>query len=74
MNGRRSVRTACPQCGDVATREVYDIGDGPELSCASCEWCWGADGQLLHPLTYTRVMEQLGYDPMADMRRRHLVE
>jgi len=41
----------CPSCGTVATRETYDIGDGPELSCATCEWCWGAEGQDLTPLT-----------------------
>lgn len=42
--------TACPSCGLVATRHVYDIGSGPELSCANCEWCWGAEGQPLRPL------------------------
>lgn len=40
----------CPTCGDVAARRAYDIGSGPELACASCEWCWGADGQQLIPL------------------------
>jgi hypothetical protein len=44
---RRAITSACPSCGLVATRETYDIGDGPELSCANCEWCWGADGQPL---------------------------
>lgn len=46
-----TVTSACPTCGDVAERETYDIGSGPELSCASCEWCWGAEGQPLKPLT-----------------------
>lgn len=41
------VTSACPQCGDVATRTPYDIGSGRELACGSCEWCWGADGQRL---------------------------
>ena len=40
----------CPECGTVATRDVYDIGSGPELSCANCEQCWGVDGQVLRPL------------------------
>lgn len=47
---RVSVTSACPACGVAAEREIYDIGSGPELSCASCEWCWGADGQDLKPL------------------------
>lgn len=42
--------TACPSCGDVATRVVYDIGSGPELCCATCGWCWGAEGQDLKRL------------------------
>lgn len=56
--------TKCPNCGDRATRTIYDIGSGPELSCASCEWCWGADGQLLKPIMYRDVVEQIGFDPM----------
>lgn len=44
------VLSVCPNCGDVALREPYDIGSGPELSCADCEWCWGMDGQELKPL------------------------
>lgn len=46
-----SETTACPCCGDVAERTIYDIGSGPELACASCEWCWGAEGQDLQPLS-----------------------
>jgi hypothetical protein len=42
--------SACPCCEAVACRKPYDIGSGPELSCASCEWCWGAEGQPLKPL------------------------
>lgn len=45
----RFVTSNCPNCDKLATRETYDIGSGPELSCAECEWCWGADGQPLHP-------------------------
>jgi hypothetical protein len=59
-----SKRSACPNCGDVATRTVYDIGSGPEVSCASCEWCWGANGQPLKPLAYADVVRDLGFDPM----------
>lgn len=46
----RTTNEACPACGAVKRRETYDIGSGPELSCSQCEWCWGADGQPLHPL------------------------
>lgn len=49
----------CPQCGAVATREPYDIGSGPELSCAACEWCWGAAGQDLDPLRPVTVPASL---------------
>lgn len=44
------VTQACPNCGVVAPRRIYDIGSGRELSCGFCEWCWGADGQDLQPL------------------------
>jgi len=44
------VETACPQCGSVEPRTVYDVGSGPELCCGQCEWCWGAEGQDLKPL------------------------
>jgi hypothetical protein len=43
------VTSACPNCGAVEARRPYDIGSGPELSCAHCEWCWGAKGQPLKP-------------------------
>lgn len=44
-----TVVSACPACGVVTGRDAYDIGSGPELSCALCEWCWGMDGQPLDP-------------------------
>lgn len=44
------VTQACPNCGAPVTMKPYDIGSGPELSCPHCDWCWGADGQPLHPL------------------------
>lgn len=69
---KRTVRSACPSCGDVATRSAYDIGDGDELSCASCEWCWGADGQSLRPHTFARVVDELGFDPLARAARSEL--
>lgn len=50
---RAAIRSACPSCGVVAVRETYDIGSGRELSCANCEWCWGADGQDLKPAVPT---------------------
>ncbi|HET9646630.1 MAG TPA: hypothetical protein VFP34_00160 [Microlunatus sp.] len=37
----------CPKCGTVNTGEPNDIGDGPEFVCATCQWCWGANGQVL---------------------------
>ena len=46
------ITSACPSCGTVAEREPYDMGSGQELSCADCEWCWGADGQRLKPLPF----------------------
>lgn len=61
-----TIKSACPSCGDEASRDVYDIGSGPELSCASCEWCWGAEGQPLKPLTYADVVRALGYNPLID--------
>lgn len=51
MNVGDTVTSACPTCGTVAERTTYDVGSGPELSCANCEWCWGAEGQDLIPLT-----------------------
>jgi len=32
-------------------RPVYDVGSGPEVACGVCEWCWGAEGQDLRPIT-----------------------
>lgn len=46
------VKSRCPNCGQTAMRTTYDIGSGPELSCANCEWCWGADDQDLQPLDH----------------------
>lgn len=63
------VRTStCPSCGEQVTMVPYDIGSGPEMSCSSCEWCWGADGQDLKPLETPmlgimfRKCEQCGQD------------
>jgi len=53
-----TVASKCPSCGTVAERTTYDVGSGPELSCASCEWCWGANGQDLQPLDLG-MMQQL---------------
>lgn len=60
--------SACPSCGMVEARTVYDIGSGPEVSCADCEWCWGAQGQDLKPL---RLEE---YDVAFFPRRIETVE
>lgn len=49
------VRSACPTCGAEAERQAYDIGSGPELACANCEWCWGANGQDLKPPKISRA-------------------
>lgn len=40
----------CPSCAAKVTMVPYNIGSGPEMSCPTCEWCWGADGQELQPL------------------------
>ena len=53
----------------------YDIGSGPEMSCPTCEWCWGADGQDLKPLDVTLALPTLGGDdvelrlPLLDQHR-----
>lgn len=52
---RKTITSACPSCGTVTERETYDIGSGPELSCADCEWCWGAEGQPLKPFTLADI-------------------
>lgn len=54
-----TMTSACPNCGTTATRETYDIGSGPELSCASCEWCWGAQGQDLRPLDVDKILREI---------------
>jgi hypothetical protein len=41
---------ACPSCGARHDGDPYDIGDGPEFCCPTCDWCWGALGQPLTPL------------------------
>lgn len=60
-----TLNVPCPSCGEVAERTVYDIGSGPELSCANCEWCWGAAGQSLKPLSYQEIVQQIGFDPLS---------
>lgn len=52
------VASTCPNCGQYNYREVYDIGSGPEVSCASCEWCWGALGQQLKPLDVAGILAE----------------
>jgi hypothetical protein len=41
---------ACPSCGARHDGDPYDIGDGPEFCCPTCDWCWGALGQPLTPI------------------------
>ena len=57
-----NITSACPSCGAVAERRVYDIGSGPELSCANCEWCWGAEGQPLDPVSMLIDQENAHYE------------
>lgn len=59
------VEGPCPSCGDTARRETFDIGSGPELSCYSCEWCWGAEGQDLKPLSPRLIQEALRFRGQA---------
>jgi hypothetical protein len=47
---KREPAWTCIACGHRFRMEPYDIGSGPEVSCPSCEWCWGAEGQDLKPL------------------------
>lgn len=54
-----TVMSECPNCGSQSERIAYDVGSGPELSCASCEWCWGANGQDLKPLDLHGIQEAL---------------
>lgn len=42
-----AVTRRCPQCQRSITAIPYDLGDGPELSCPDCEWCFGVNGQRL---------------------------
>lgn len=67
-----AITSECPSCGLEASREPYDIGSGPELSCNACEWCWGAEGQDLQPLSTDQVVlamnlqrESLGMPPVV---------
>lgn len=53
------VESPCPVCGLVEERFTYAIGSGPELSCSNCEWCWGAEGQSLAPITLQRVYDSM---------------
>lgn len=59
MDKRPEHTGPCPSCGTVATRRAYDIGSGPELSCANCEWCWGAEGQDLSPVSLQGVRQAI---------------
>lgn len=61
----------CPCCGAEVTMKPYDIGSGPEMSCPSCERCWGANGQDLKPLDHAAIMEQLNRDGIWPPRRRY---
>ena len=61
---RPRVKSACPSCGAVAERMSYDIGSGPELSCANCEWCWGAAGQPLDPVSLVIAEEAEHYEQL----------
>lgn len=65
LEERRTVKSKCPNCGQVAERDTYDIGSGPELACANCEWCWGAAGQDLKPLSYGEIVQAIGFDPLS---------
>jgi predicted RNA-binding Zn-ribbon protein involved in translation (DUF1610 family) len=57
--GDQVVVSTCPNCGSVASRTAYDIGSGPELACATCEWCWGANGQPLKPLDIDAIRQEI---------------
>jgi len=47
MNDRRlSVipRWVCVSCGETFSQFPYDIGDGPEVHCYACDWCFLTNG------------------------------
>jgi hypothetical protein len=50
MAERTDYVRACPSCGAHHDGDPYDIGDGPEFACPTCDWCWGALGQPLSAL------------------------
>ena len=56
--GHVPVTQTCPNCGESVTMIPYDIGSGQEMSCPSCEWCWGADGQDLKPLDHEKLIRE----------------
>ncbi len=35
-----AVLLACPSCAWSGTVTLYNIGDGPEWCCPSCDMCW----------------------------------
>ncbi len=51
MSDDLQVLLACPGCGWSGIVILYDIGDGPEWCCSSCDMCWpskpevGPDGK-----------------------------
>lgn len=67
--GERVTRE-CPSCERVQELDVYDIGSGPELSCPHCEWCWGANGQALTPLSITQMQAMVEESEIAQLPRQ----
>ena len=61
MDDAAPVTIACPNCGEVREREVFNVGTGPEVSCDACEWVWHLDDP-----------EQRSYDPGALLLRQLL--
>lgn len=61
--GLDSVHVAC-ECGFEGEVRLYDIGDGPEWNCPSCDWCWpaspefGPDGKTNAERKGLEILEQ----------------
>jgi hypothetical protein len=75
---------ACPDCGWSGTVRLYDIGDGPEWCCPSCDMCFpsnpvrGEDGltkaerALHHLAAQLQAQRSSSREFVADEVRREL--
>lgn len=58
------VLVGCPSCGWSGVVQLYDIGDGPEWCCRSCDHCFpsnpvvGGDGKTIAERTMLAAARQ----------------